>query len=1150
MAAQRPESKASVLRALVSDPQVTSVNRLPMRSSGYLSDSIEAAQAEQSELPGSAPDVRSPWQISLDGLWKFQLLGRPDDLTAELLTGSCSASAWNSIRVPGAWTLQGANSKIGDGRNAFEAPHYTNVIMPFDADPPEVPASNPTGVYRRTVAIPQEWAGRRIVLRVGAAESALQVFVNGESVGGGTDSRLPSEFDLTPFLRPGRNFKLALVVAKWSAQTWLEDQDQWWHGGIQRSVSLYSTPLNHLQQVKLLGGLQPVAKLKAKSGSDKAELPAARQLRVGTLQAEIVVAGPATREPGWTVELRVEELGGSAKIRATTSALALPVWDSSNEVAQLIGGMFVEPGLLRCELDVPKVRAWSHESPQLYRVLTLLRDPSGELVQVQTAKLGFRTVEVAHNELLINGQPVLLHGVNLHEHDPDRGRAVSAELTRSDLYMMKAHNLNAVRAAHYPHDEHLAELCDELGMYLVDEANVESHARQRSLCHDPRFSHSILERVQRMAQRDVHHPSIILWSLGNESGDGAVHQAAAAWLRSYDPTRPVQYEGSVMHDLFAEAPATDIVCPMYSSIDEILAWAAAGRDSRRPLILCEYSHAMGNSNGSLADYWDAFESTHGLQGGFIWEWLDHGLRRTDSNGVTLIGPDGSVSWGYGGDFGDSPTDNNFICDGLVSADRIAHPVMTEVRHVGRPVKAAWTAGGQGSAVDSLRVEITNCRWFSGLEILQVRWELLADGELVAAGPIALPKIGPRESREVLVPVSAALTQSLPKGVELHLNLIGTLVRKSPWSARGHEVARDQLTLTQQSHPKFQPRAAVVPISARPKTKSSPAPLFQVDPAGTADFRIARIEWKPTVFRALTDNDGLRQGWMSGLVGGLARWVNEQGVDACEWVPTPEVERQVGDAIVIRSGGALSAPGVTDAVQVTRRARIQPDGWTQLLIEMKVPPAMSDPLRVGVELLLPASLSTPSSSDRLPGSQKDAIFEHLEWCGLGPGENYSDRCASVTVGRWNSTVTAQYEDYAVPQEHGHKEGLRWLSLSSQSKRNGSACPAGTGLLIVTEPQRVPGSSKLLWPGFAARHHSDAELWASLHTDQLTSGQSRPTFVYLDAAQRGLGTASCGPDTRSKYQLAAGRYRVSVWCRYFDAAKEDPSLLARSLRAASI
>ena len=1124
------------MRALVNDPQVTSVNRLPMRSSGWLCDSVDQARLA-GDKPLNSQTQSSSWQISLDGSWQFRLLDKPEDLTAELLTGSTAAADWHSIQVPGAWTLQCPDSSIGDGRQAFEAPHYTNVIMPFDADPPAVPAQNPTGVYRRVVSVPKHWKKRRIVLRVGAAESVVQVFVNGEFVGGGTDSRLPSEFDLTPLMKSGRPAQLALVVTKWSAQTWLEDQDQWWHGGLQRSVHVYSTPINHLQQVKILPGLQPLTKGSRKQPPSAVSAVASRQPRTGTLHAEMLVEGPATREPGWTVEFSVEELGQSRRVRATSRQQAVPVWDATNEAAQLIGGMFVEPGLVRCQLEVPKIRAWSHESPQLYRSLAVLRDPVGNVVHVHAAKVGFRSVEVANNELLINGEAVLLHGVNLHEHHPDLGRAVTAELTRQDLQMMKAHNLNAVRAAHYPHDEHLAELCDELGLYLVDEANVESHARQRSLCHDPRFSSSILERVQRMAQRDAHHACIIAWSLGNESGDGAIHEAAAAWLRRYDPTRPVQYEGPLMHDLFAEAPATDIVCPMYSSIDEIRSWAASSKDQRRPLILCEYSHAMGNSNGSLSDYWDAIESTHGLQGGFIWEWLDHGLRRTDSSGATLYGPDGSVSWGYGGDFGDQPTDNNFICDGLVSADRSAHPALDEVRHIGRPVRASWVLSGAGSSAAGssaagskmLRVELRNARWFSGLEDLKTSWQLLADGEVIDSGTLVLPVMAPRKSLQVKLPIRPAVTSKLPLGTELHLNLIWTQAGRTPWATAGSEVGREQLSLTTTTHPQFVPRAQrrCVAIQAS-------------EDFGGSVQQIAEIDWKPTIFRALTDNDGLRQGWMRGLVGGLHRWVEVQGVDRCVWKPGVERVRHRGSDTLRTSSGELVAPGVDDAIKVIRKARVQADGWTQLSIEMGLPAALHDSLRVGVELLLPAE---PSSAEH------DGAWDQLQWVGNGPGENYSDRCSAATLGHWTSTVTDQYEDYALPQEHGHRQHLRWLSLTQALPTGRTGRRSRRGLLVVAEPHRVPGLSGLQWPGFSTRHHSDEELWAARHTSDLASGPGRSTYLYLDAAQRGLGTASCGPDTLSKYQLRAGRYQVSVWCRYFYPSSDDPQELVRRIRAAA-
>ena len=1022
--------------AALTDPTVTGTGRLPARPFFVPHPDVDSARAGT-----------SPWWASLDGTWRFELLDSPHALTREMLDPATDDSGWDTIEVPGAWTLQPAG--------ATDRPHYTNVIMPFDLEPPAVPEHNPTGVHRRTVTVPKQWKGRRVVLRVGAAESLLQVWVDGRFVGAGTDSRLPNEFDITEHVRPGRRCTLALVVSKWSAATWLEDQDQWWHGGIQRSVSWYSTAPSHLEGVQLLPGLDGPS--------------------TGSLQIELVANGPLRREPGWTAEVVVETLRG--RRLASTGPLDVPAWDASSEPAQLISGMFVEPGVVRTRLEVPGIEPWSHESPQRYRVLTTLAAPDGRVVEVSSCFTGFRSVEVRDNELLINGVPVLIHGVNLHEHDPHRGRAPGVELTRRDLLLMKAHHLNAVRAAHYPHDEHLAELCDELGLYLVDEANVETHARQCSLVHDPRFGSAIVERVERMVRRDDHHPSIIMWSLGNESGDGAAHAAAAAWVRRHDPTRPVHYEGPLMHDLYAEAPVTDVVCPMYSPIDDIVAWARSGRDTRRPLILCEYSHAMGNSNGSLSDYWEAFETTHGLQGGFIWEWLEHGLPLPGS------GPGGRTVWGYGGDFGDTPNDANFVCDGLVSADREPHPAMDEVRFVGRPVGVAWRDERER------RLVVTNRRWFTGIDDLDARWRLLVDGSEVATGDLDVAPVAPRASVEVSSPITR---RRVPEGSEAFLEISWSARRATPWSRAGAVVATEQLSVTRAAAP----AAPAATGSASVAAAAPDAALW--DPE----------RWRPTIFRALTDNDGIRIGWMRGLVGQLGRWVDEQGLDRCEWVEEPSRRRRRGDDVVTTSKGELRAPGAAIPVRVTRRVTETCAGWAHVEVELVVPDELADPPRVGIEWRLPGEL------------------EELEWYGDGPHECYPDRRASARVGRWSTTVSDTYVDYVLPQEHGHRTGLRWLALAPTRPRRGSA----TGLVVVADERS--GTSL----GFSARHLSDEQLWTARHTSDLEPS-AEVTHLHLDAAQRGLGTGSCGPDALERYRIPAGRHRIGVWVAAFDPRAVD-------------
>ncbi len=813
----RPATLDRLLAALPGrpwlDPTATSLGRLPMRPLAVPCPDPATARLVDGTDP--ATFTSSPWWVDLDGTWEL-----------EYHDGAGSPPVTAPVTVPGAWDLQGHGS-----------PHYTNVVMPFDGEPPSVPTVNPIGVARRTVSVPRSFAGRRVVLRIGAAESFHAVFADGAFVGYGTDSRLPSEYDLTPFVRAGRRFELAVMVPKWSAQTWVEDQDQWWHHGLQRSVALYSTAPTHLSGLALAPGLAPGP---AGTGTD-----------IGTVAGAVTVAGPAVRAPGWSVEVAVETMGGRRV--ATTGALPVPTWDSSSEAAELISGTYVRPGVVEVALDVPGVRPWHAESPTRYRVLVTLRGPDGAVAEVAALRTGFRSVEVAGRELRLNGSPVLLHGVNHHEHDPLRGRAVPAELTRRDLCLMKAHNLNAVRASHYPHDEHFTELCDELGLWVVDEANVESHARQASLCHDPAYSATIVERVERMVARDLHHPSVVVWSLGNESGDGPPQAAARASVGRLDPTRPVQYEGPFMHDLYAEAAVSDIVCPMYRSLEEVLEWAGRGDDPRRPLIYCEYSHAMGNSNGSLADHWDAFEATPGLQGGFIWEWLEHGLPRGagDDTGsadavtadAVLQGPDGSPAWGYGGDFADRPNDGNFICDGLVDAARRPHPAMAEVHHVGRPVRVELRDAARG------RLRVHNRRWVTDTADLRGRWTLELDGRRIDGGTLALDPVPPRGHDDLRL---GWTRPRLAAGQELWLTVEWTQRRATPWAPAGHVVAREQLPVPGAGRGE--------PPSMRPvvgRTPAVPAPV--------------ELAFRATTFRALTDNDAIQVGWMADWAEHLAPW---------------------------------------------------------------------------------------------------------------------------------------------------------------------------------------------------------------------------------------------------------------------------------------
>lgn len=699
-------------------------------------------------LPMVATVVRDEeWSLPLDGAWAFSLRPSPEAVTAEDLTAP--TEGWASAEVPGCWTMQG-----------FDRPQYTNTRMPFPGPPPSVPDENPTGVYRRTIAVPAGWRDRRIVLEVGAAESVVYVHVDGVAVGMGKDSRLPHHFDLTPHVRAGAEHELSLAVVRWSDATYLEDQDHWHHAGLHRSVLLRSLPRVHLADVSVVADYEP-------------------ETGAGVLE---VRAGVDSREPlpkGWRVRTSLVDPDGEDVAAADGYAEVHREHPTRVDVNL---AAFAGRGA-RIGWHLPEVRPWSAERPDRYALNVALVDGGGGVVDEVSVSVGFRRVVVDGHRLLINGRAVPIRGVNRHDHDDRRGKAVTVESMRRDLELMKQHNINTVRTSHYPNDSRFYDLCDELGLYVIDEANIESHAYLRSLTKDPRWASAILERISRMVLRDRNHPSIIMWSLGNESGWSPAHDAAAAWVRAVDPTRPLHYESGLTEREFEEVvstgrPAdkvaifreprfeTDVVAPMYPTVDEIVRYATEAAP-QRPLIMCEYAHAMGNSGGSLGDYWDAIDAHEGLQGGCVWDWVDQAL-------VQQL-PDGTERWAYGGDFGDEPNDREFCLNGLVLADRTPQPVLHEYKKVIQPVAVRAVDAAAGV------LEVISKMDFVDLAHLRPTWEVTVAGELVGTGELDRLPLGPGESAQVRIPVPP-----LPAG-EAHLTL-------SFFDATGNEVAWEQFPL--------------------------------------------------------------------------------------------------------------------------------------------------------------------------------------------------------------------------------------------------------------------------------------------------------------------------------------------------------------------
>jgi beta-galactosidase len=671
---------------------------------------------------------------------------------------------------------------------------------------------------------------------------------------------------------------------------------------------------------------------------------------------------------------------------------------------------------MRPEGTVRGARRWSAEQPSLY---TLEVSDGGETV---ACDVGFRSVEVRDRQLLVNGEPVMIAGVNRHEDDPARGRAITRASMEADVRLMKRHNVNAVRTSHYPNDPYWLELCDRHGLYVVDEANVEAHAFYDDLCADAAYRAQWLERVANMVERDKNHPSVIVWSLGNESGYGANHDAAAGWVRQRDPSRPLHYEGAIARDWSGGTAATDLVCPMYASVESIVEWAERDPDDPRPLVLCEYSHAMGNSNGGLADYWAAFRRHHGLQGGFVWEWMDHAMDAVDENGRAY--------WRYGGDFGDEPNDGNFCADGIVGPDRVPHPALAELKYLAQPVTVTARGGN--------RFRIASRRHFTSLADLRGEWELTEDADVVKRGDLPALRIAPGASRDV--------TLRLPRsrGGE-------RFVTFRFFDADGEEVAHEQLQLSRVR-------------ARRPRTRAFVEGELWPDLV----LEAPRLQ----LWRAPTDNDGLPL-VESKHVGPLESWL-AAGLDRGRGATHTMRYRATDDGVLVENVVEL-ARGVTD-----------------------VP-------RIGVVLVLHPSL------------------ERVEWYGRGPHEAYSDRLASTTIGRFRSTVTDEYVPYVNPQEHGHHPDTRWVRLTNAR---------GGGL-------EVRGLPTI---GFGASHFTAHDLAVARHVNELTP---RPeVFLSLDLAQRGLGTASCGPDTAERYRLRERRYTFAFELRRIAAPAAGRTRSGRS------
>lgn len=912
----------------------------------------------------------SEFYLSLSGPWKFRYSSNPSSRPEKFYSEGFDITQWETIEVPSNIQLQG-----------YGIPIYTNTSYPFPAGPGgKAPYEyNPVASYKRNFDLPDNFDGREVFLHFEGVKSAFYVWVNGIKVGYSQDSMSPAEFRVTRYLKPGKN-QVSVEVYRWSDGSYLEDQDMWRFSGIFRDVYLFSTPQVHLRDYFIKGSLD--------DRFENAHLQVEAQIHnYGDDSVKI-----------HSLELHLIDLV-SGKV----------VLKAASEISSLNGA---EDRTVVLQGDVPSVRKWSAETPHLYELMFYLKDGSGKTIEVQKTDYGFRSVKIENGQLKVNGRPIYIKGVNRHEHDPDTGRVMSRDRMIQDILIMKQNNINAVRTSHYPNDTRFYDLCDRYGLYVVDEANFESHGLRAFIpASKPEWIDASLDRIKNVVERDKNHPSVIIWSLGNEAGMGDVHRAMYKYVKERDPSRPVLYEQAF------EGTETDIVAPMYASLEEVEKYAK--KTPTRPMIQVEYGHAMGNSLGNFRDYWDLYESYDSLQGGFIWDFVDQGLRKVTEEGQDF--------WAFGGDFGDSPNDGNFCFNGIVGPDRKPNPSLYEVKKVHQFVKF--------SAKDIVagKIEVTNNYHFSNLEKFYLDFSMTKNGVAFERKVLDLPLLEPGRSTIIDLGLNA---YAYEPGMEYAYKLSLKLKDPNLWADRDHEVAWEQFILP--IIPRSWPGQELKPLmySEDDETVTVAGEGFSISfnrDSGTLNsFSVDGEErltapLKPNFWRAPVDND---RGFLMSVRMGM--WKHAASLlkrDSFE-VDRSQIQRGVLKIYVKHSIGILSGSYLSTETVYT----VLSHGG--VVVDQKVDP-VSDIL---------ASMPRVGMQMRLTGDHRQ-----VSWYGLGPHETYIDRKESGVLGIYEMDLDDQLFNYPRPQESGNHWGVRWFSLTSED---------GTGIMAIGEPTINASASPFL------------------------------------------------------------------------------------------
>lgn len=975
--------------------------------------------------------VSSPYYLSLSGVWKFNFAPKPSDRPTDFYKEDFDVTKWNDIRVPGNWELQGHGIPI-----------YTNVEYPFPCNPPFIPHNdNPVGSYKRTFSLPDGWAGRRVYLHFCAGTAAMYIWVNGQKVGYSEVTKSPAEFDITSYVRKGSN-NLAVEVYRWSDGSYLEDQDFWRISGIDRDVYLYST-----DQVR-------IADYFVKSDLDAS-------YKNGKLSIDVSLKNFLSNNKKVKVEVALLGSNGS-KVAEMQKGVSLAA-----NTAQVV--------TLASDVRSPKL--WSNETPNLYSILITVKDEAGRVVEATSCKTGFRKVEIKNGFLLVNGKRIMVHGVNMHEHNQITGHYVDTATMIKDIMLMKKHNINAVRMSHYPQSTQWYQLCDEYGLYLVDEANIESHGlgamwqapfdTTRHIAYRPEWAPAHLDRVQRLVERDKNHPSVIIWSMGNECGNGPVFYDIYKWLKQRDTSRPVQFEQA------GENSNTDIICPMYPEMKTMKEYASR-KNPTRPFIMCEYAHAMGNSSGNFQEYFDIIATNPHMQGGFIWDWVDQGFLTKDDDGRTF--------WAYGGDFGsqDYPNQENFCTNGVVFPDRTVHPGLMEIKKVYQDIKfkAEDLAAG--------KVRIINGYHYTNLSDYKFYWVVKRNGGAIASGEFEADQQPETEK---------VYTLKLPKievasGEEYFLDIFAYTKKETKLIPVGHEVAREEFLLAPSRYfEKSEPAKGSLKVdNGKSKvTVEANGCLIEVDKRwgllrkySYKGVNLLKEAPQINFWRGPTDNDfgnEMTQDCNIWRAAGRNKSVSSLDVTTSDSLVTVKVVYFLNDV--------SSSYTLTYTIEANGKVKVDAH-WVAGREGLPEIP------RFGMMMILPRQ------------------FDNFTYYGKGPWENYSDRNTAAFVEIYNDKVENQQVRYIRPQENGNKTEVRWLTLTN-TKGEGIKIeglqPLSVSALFNRPEDFDPGMTK------KQQHISDIVA-------------RKEVVLNVDLLQRGVGgDNSWGYLPHDQYRLMSKEYHYS-------------------------